>query len=743
MKFILSILFLLPISVVAQLKVNDYTTAHPLQASDLFYIGNYVSESVYTNGKATAAQLKYYITNGLTLGGSSATIATDSIWDAKGDLAAGTGANTSIRLAVGSNGQFLKANSATSSGLEWATIAGGGDLLAANNLSDVASAATSRSNLGLAIGSNVQAYDANLGDLAGGALTGVSSIDSTSETTLESALDLADLQGAVTDSQVPNTITVDLATLASTVTVIDGSDATSFPLIADSATGSLAVKTDAALTYDASTGILGATGFASSGTDAGSIDLGDSDGSHFFSIRPNGTTTTSVNMQGPAAPFSGYGQWTVSGTTNWIPSQVAFGVGLLGSDGSNVPVDVDTEAELETAIGSVDVVTVTSDDITSANLRTAVSDESGTGALIFAGGDVGAATANTPAGGDNDTSVATTAYVQTEIAGLGNIDDTAFASSWNGVTTDAPTKNAVYDWGHLFDTDDDGLVNALDATFTFSGMSVTGDGDGAITFLGTGDGADEDLTLNLDDTANNAIITTSTGLTNITLTAINLTVPTAVYDATAWNGNNTAPTRDDVRDKIEAYASDTVTFTGKTIDAAATGNVLKQIKSLKFNFPRLIDGTGCTFQNTNDYTAATFMVPQFSGTAATNASYARFAVRVPNDVDTSVDMTASLTIELTATDTAAHTYHVGMVSIANSAAIAGTAANYVVLTVAADASGASGDVESVTGTTLTGWAAAVTAGQWWLIELRRDGANDASTVASRFQELEIFYTSTQ
>ena len=44
---------------------------------------------------------------------------------------------------------------------------GGGDLLAANNLSDVASAATSRTNLGLAIGTNVQAYDADLTTWAG------------------------------------------------------------------------------------------------------------------------------------------------------------------------------------------------------------------------------------------------------------------------------------------------------------------------------------------------------------------------------------------------------------------------------------------------------------------------------------------------------------------------------------------------------------------------------------------------
>lgn len=51
---------------------------------------------------------------------------------------------------------------------------GGGDLLAANNLSDVASASTSRTNLGLAIGTDVQAFDADLSALA--ALTGTNTI---------------------------------------------------------------------------------------------------------------------------------------------------------------------------------------------------------------------------------------------------------------------------------------------------------------------------------------------------------------------------------------------------------------------------------------------------------------------------------------------------------------------------------------------------------------------------------------
>lgn len=44
---------------------------------------------------------------------------------------------------------------------------GGGDLVSTNNLSDVASASTSRTNLGLAIGTNVEAHDTDLTTIAG------------------------------------------------------------------------------------------------------------------------------------------------------------------------------------------------------------------------------------------------------------------------------------------------------------------------------------------------------------------------------------------------------------------------------------------------------------------------------------------------------------------------------------------------------------------------------------------------
>ena len=56
-------------------------------------------------------------------------VATDAIWDALGDLAVGTGANTAAKLTVGADGTFLKAASGEATGLIWDTPAGAGDVV--------------------------------------------------------------------------------------------------------------------------------------------------------------------------------------------------------------------------------------------------------------------------------------------------------------------------------------------------------------------------------------------------------------------------------------------------------------------------------------------------------------------------------------------------------------------------------------------------------------------------------------
>ena len=53
----------------------------------------------------------------------------NAIVDAKGDLISATAADTPARLAVGTNGHILTADSSTSTGLKWAAPAGGGKVL--------------------------------------------------------------------------------------------------------------------------------------------------------------------------------------------------------------------------------------------------------------------------------------------------------------------------------------------------------------------------------------------------------------------------------------------------------------------------------------------------------------------------------------------------------------------------------------------------------------------------------------
>ncbi len=69
-------------------------------------------------------------------------------------------------------------------------------------------------------------------------------LQQTQETSLENVMDLQDMQGAVTDAQVPNDITVDLATLATnfTVSANNSTDETVYPVFIDGATGTQGLR---------------------------------------------------------------------------------------------------------------------------------------------------------------------------------------------------------------------------------------------------------------------------------------------------------------------------------------------------------------------------------------------------------------------------------------------------------------------------------------------------------------------
>jgi hypothetical protein len=150
-----------------------------------------------------------------------------------------------------------------------------------------------------------------------------------------------------------------------------------------------------------------------------------------------------------------------------------------------VSTEADTIGELETLLGGVNVLLETEID-SGTELLALFDDETGTGVPVFSTSPtlvtpaIGAATATTPAADDNDTSVATTAFVQTEINGDVRVYEFAISDETTAITTG--TAKVTWRAPHAMTVT---AVRASLSTASSSGTPTVDINEGGTTILST------------------------------------------------------------------------------------------------------------------------------------------------------------------------------------------------------------------------------------------------------------------
>ena len=388
-------------------QIDDFSPSAPTTDGG----GNSVAEGDLAYD-STANRLKVYTGSAWEDGVAAASdLVSRNTIDAKGDILTGTADNTIARTAVGSNGQFLKADSSAAGGVAWAadnnttyTVGDGG--LTQNNFTNTlktkldgieasadvtdatnvnAAGAIMHSDLGtkgqivvgdgsgdatiLAVGSNTHVLTADSGEASGvkwaAAATGTpegTAILSTGETGGTKFLredgdnscswqsvpagvtqeNVEDWVGGMVTGNTETGITVTYqdadgtldfavgtlnqdttgtAAIATAVTVADeSSDTTCFPLFATAATGDLGPKSGSNLTFNSSSGALGATSFTGDGSNLTNLPTSIGDIIEHKATMTGNHTIGSGNNGLVAGPFS-TGSYTLT-----VPSGSVFTV---------------------------------------------------------------------------------------------------------------------------------------------------------------------------------------------------------------------------------------------------------------------------------------------------------------------------------------------------------------------------------------------------------------------------------
>jgi hypothetical protein len=484
----------------------------------------------------------------------------------------------------------------------------GADLVAANNFSDIVTASTARTNLGLAIGTNVQAYDADLTTYAG----------ITPSANIQSLLGSADYSAARTN----------LGLVIGTNVQAYDADLTTYAGITPSAN----IQT-----------FLGSANNAAALTNLGAVGLS---GTNVFT----GQNTFNLSPRIPRTNLSAGTALTIN--TNYYDTLTA--IRTLTFTGT--PAEGDEMSLQLTVTGGPHVLTVpTSYRVGASSSTTTISLPTGNHLIRW--------------NYTNARWVMTDSGVDAEAAYTFYANPTSAAAAPSFVATDTPNDGEVLSWqtggtlewiasggGGTWDTIGDPagdgtiafgatqqlITSTIDTAANIALELSNTDADAAnantLLKLSHNDGADAEVTYlsmvgDKDGTPTiDFSFNQSTGFTSL----LPIVPPAEAYDATGWNSDTGAPQKDAVRDKLEAMQGLVITteypsgitwtdnldvyygFTDSALAiSAANYNLAKievpktgTIKRVWFKLSYSVAGSGETVNayvrvnDTNDYPAA-------------------------------------------------------------------------------------------------------------------------------------------
>lgn len=309
-------------------------------------------------------------------------------------------------------------------------------------------------------GANCSAGNAPLGVDASGAVESCFDVATQTELNTHGALTGTSAHGATTINTASQIVSRDASGnfAAGTITATLSGNASTATTASGVAANSVALTTDTTGNYVSSA--TANQGLLLTGTEGASLGLIDcaanevlkrnagdtawecaadsTGGSPSFDTIAAGTNTTAAMVVGTGGSLAVSGSGTIAATTAAAlasnPTDCGageFANAIVANGNLTCATPPDTDDQTAAEVPFTPAGNLAADDVQealqeldtekqsvltdSAGLRGALSDESGTGAALFANGDIGAATATTPSANDNDTSVATTAYVQTEL----------------------------------------------------------------------------------------------------------------------------------------------------------------------------------------------------------------------------------------------------------------------------------------------------------------------------------------